>query len=91
MPLTPGAYIKRQREAAGLSIADVAARLATEPRTAEHTRAEWIELIEADETPLLFMTVVVLSTVFPIDMRQLVELVKVQLQDGSAPAEATQP
>jgi len=84
VPLTPGAYIKRKREAAGLSIADVAARLATEPRTAEHARAEWIELIEADETPLLFMTVVALSTAFPIDMRELVRLVTAQLRDGPA-------
>jgi hypothetical protein len=86
VPLTPGAYIKRQREAAGLTIVDVAARLATEPRIAEHARAEWLELIEADATPLLFMTVVALSTVFPIDMRQLVQLVKMQLGDDSVPA-----
>jgi hypothetical protein len=86
VPLTPGAYIKQQREAAGLTIADVAARLATEPRIAEHARAEWLGLIEADATPLLFMTVVALSTVYPIDMRQLVQLVEMQLEDDSVVA-----
>jgi hypothetical protein len=86
VPLTPGVYIKRQREAAGLTIVDVAARLATEPRTAEHARAEWLELIEADATPLLFMTVVALSTVFSIDMHQLVQLVKMELEDDSVVA-----
>lgn len=88
MPLTPGAYIKRQREAAGLTIADVAARLATEPHWAEHARAEWLVQIEADEVPMLFMTVVALGTLFPIDMRQLVELVKAQFDAGTAPFEA---
>jgi hypothetical protein len=86
VPLTPGADSQRQREAAGLSIADVAARLATEPRWAEHTRAEWLVLIEADATPLLFITVAALGTVFPMDMRELVQLVQSQTEIAAAAA-----
>lgn len=88
MPLTPGAYLKRQRLAAGLTIADVAARLATEPRWAEHARAEWLELIEADATPLLFGTVVALSTVFAIDVVELVRLVPPEIPGAPAAVNA---
>lgn len=77
-PLTPGAYLKARRCAALLSIADVAERLATVPHLdAEHVRAEWVELIEADVAPLGPDTIAALHEVYPFDLvalRQLGEI-----------------
>jgi hypothetical protein len=72
--LTPGAYLKHRRTAAGLSVADVAGRLASEPRTAEHARAHWLELVEADVQPLGLSTVVALQGVFAFDLSVLLAL-----------------
>lgn len=60
--ITPGAYLKRRRQAAGLSVGDVAARLPTDPPSPEHLRGEWLELIEADVAPASFRTIVALRT-----------------------------
>jgi hypothetical protein len=72
--VTPGAYLKLRRTAAHLSIADVAANIATEPPTAEHTRVQWIELIEADATPAKFSTIVALGRTFSFDIHVLAQL-----------------
>lgn len=72
--MTPGTYIKLRRTAAHLSIADVAAQIATEPRIAEHARAEWIELIEADAVPAAFSTIVALGRTFSFDIEVLAYL-----------------
>ena len=77
MTLTPGAYLKHRRTAAGLSIADVAARLATEPRWPEHIRAEQLELIEADVLAPSFQTIVALRAVFRFDLTVLERLVAI--------------
>lgn len=82
MFLTPGAYLKETRLAAQLSIADVAARLATEPRIAEHLRVEWLELIEADQMPAAFNTLVALRAIVPFDFAQLERLALLQLIVG---------
>lgn len=74
MTLTPGAYLKHRRQAALLSASDVAARIQTEPRTAEHARAEWIELIEADAIPATFATIVALRSVYHFDLEVLAAL-----------------
>ncbi len=50
--MSPGSYLRLRREAAGLSIDDVAAALATEPRWNELDRKAWLELIEADAAPV---------------------------------------
>jgi hypothetical protein len=78
-PLTPGAYLKMRRCAAGLSVADVAAKIATAPRLAEHARAELIELIEADAAPASFETIVVLSNVYWFDFDVLAATVRIAL------------
>ena len=78
-PLTPGAYLKMRRCAACLSVADVAGKIATAPRLAEHARAELIELIEADAAPASFETIVVLGNVFWFDFDVLAALVRVAL------------
>ena len=71
MTLTPGAYLKHRRTAAGLSIADVAAAVATEPRIAQHLRAEWLEQIEADVMPATFNTIVALGRAYRFDLEVL--------------------
>lgn len=69
--LTPGSYLKHRRQAAQLSIVDVAHRIGTEPRTAEHSRGEWLDLIEADAAPMTLTTIVALSQVFSFDIHVL--------------------
>lgn len=46
--LTPGTYLRLRRQAAGLSIEDVAALVQTEPRWSEIDRVAWLLRIEAD-------------------------------------------
>jgi hypothetical protein len=72
--MTPGAYLKHRRTAHGLGIHDVAAALATEPRLAEHVRAEWLEQIEADVVPMSFNTIVALRRAFTFDLDILAQL-----------------
>lgn len=79
MTLTPGAYLKHRRTAAGLSVADVAAQLRTDPRTAIEGRAEWLALIEADVMPMTWSTIVVLRMAFPFDIGVMEELSLLQL------------
>jgi hypothetical protein len=76
---TPGTYLKMRRTARGLSVADVAARIATVPRLAEHARVELIEMIEADAAPARFDTIVVLSNIYPLDLEVLSVLVRISL------------
>ena len=71
---TPGRYLRAQREAAGLSLHDVADRLRSDPYWAEHVRVEWLELVEADEQPVTFGTVVALSLAYSFDFAELVQL-----------------
>ncbi|WP_174297236.1 helix-turn-helix domain-containing protein [Sphingomonas bacterium] len=74
LPITPGAYIKLRRCAAGLSVADVAARLPTDPATAEHLRVEQLELIEADAQPMTLSTIMALRAIYPFDVQVLARL-----------------
>ena len=83
--LTPGAYLKRRRQAAGLSLADVAARLETQPRLAEHLRADWLERIEADIQPATFQTIVALREAYSFDLLVLLTLVNISLGIPVAP------
>ena len=48
---TPGRYLRQLREAAGLSLDDVALRTETIPPVSAHRRAEWLAEIEADISP----------------------------------------
>ncbi|AOH85753.1 hypothetical protein AWL63_19180 [Sphingomonas panacis] len=83
--LTPGAYLKMRRCAARLSVADVAARIATVPRLAEHALVELIELIEADAAPASFATIVVFNNVYPFDIAVLAALERISLGADLAP------
>ncbi len=71
---TPGAYLKARRLVAGLCLAEVAARLRTDPPVAELDRVEWLKLIEADTMPASFSTIVALSTVIDFNMGVLIAL-----------------
>lgn len=84
-PLTPGAYLKHRRQAARLAIDDLAAALATEPRIAQHVRADWIVQIEADVMPASFATIVALRCAFAFDLHVLERLA---LINGGADLEA---
>jgi hypothetical protein len=70
-PFTPGGYIKARRCAGGLSIEDVAAKLPTVPRDAEHDRIAWLKLIEADVQPMRPSTVDALETLIDFDREVL--------------------
>ncbi|MDF0489180.1 XRE family transcriptional regulator [Sphingomonas sp. H39-1-10] len=62
-----------------MSVADVAARIATAPRLAEHARVELIELIEADAAPASFATIVVFNNVYAFDLEVLATLERISL------------
>ncbi|MEP9401886.1 XRE family transcriptional regulator [Sphingomonas sp. VNH70] len=68
MILTPGAYLKLRRTAAGLAVEDVAQAIATVPGIPEGERVAWLRLIEADEVPMLWSTIVALHRVFAFDL-----------------------
>lgn len=74
MTLTPGQYLQKRRAAAGLSIDDVAERIATVPRWAQHLRRGWLEQIESDQMPATFNTIVVLNQVLEFNLSALVAL-----------------
>lgn len=46
--MTPGTYLRLRREAAGLSIEDLAIRIDTTPKVPARSRGELIDLIESD-------------------------------------------
>ncbi len=83
--MTPGAYLKHRRTAAGLDLHDVAAALATEPRLAEHARASWIERIEADIVPMSFTTIVALRRAFRFDLDVLAQLAAIAMHSPVEP------
>jgi len=83
--MTPGAYLKHRRTAAGLGIHDVAAALATEPHLAQHVRAEWLEQIEADIVPMTFNTIVSLRRAFAFDLDILAQLAAIAMRSPIEP------
>lgn len=79
MTISPGTYLRKRREAAGLSVTAIAIQIATEPRLAEHGRVDWIGGIEQDTMPARFETLVVLRNLFPFDFGVLERLVQISL------------
>jgi hypothetical protein len=77
--LTPGAYIKTRRWAQGLTIADVASRVATVPHLAEHARAEILTLIEADAAPATFNTIIAIGSVVRFNLDVLCALARISM------------
>ena len=72
--MSPGTYLRKRREAAGLTLADVAAALATEPRWSEIDRLAWLTAIERDVSPLALLDGSALMRVFPFDQTVLTHL-----------------
>lgn len=62
--MSPGTYLAKRRQAAGLSIEDVAARITSDPRLGEHERAEWLRQIERDEAMATLDVAFALKPVF---------------------------
>lgn len=66
--MTPGAYLRVRRQAAGLSLDDVAVRLAVEPAYPAMSRAEWLAAMEEDIAPVAPDTARALRQVFAFDL-----------------------
>lgn len=75
--LSPGAYLRHRREAAMLSIADVADMFHTQPRWSEIDRIDWLGRIEADVEQPTFRTIVALRSCFSFDIDVLGDLVAI--------------
>ncbi|WP_242140841.1 helix-turn-helix transcriptional regulator [Sphingomonas sp. TREG-RG-20F-R18-01] len=50
--MTPGNYIRKRREAAGLTVDELALRLETIPAVSAMTRAQWLTMMETDVAPI---------------------------------------
>jgi hypothetical protein len=77
MAMSPGTYLRKRREAADLTIDDVATMLPTEPHSPALSRAEWLTQIEADVQPIGNDVVGALRYVFAFDasvLRRLQDL-----------------
>lgn len=84
--ISPGTYLRKRREAAGLSSPDVAAMIVTEPRLPEHDLIYWLDRIEADVVPATFRTITCLRCCFSFDLDVLAKLVAIQLaRPGAQP------
>lgn len=77
MAMSPGTYVRKRREAACLSIEDIALAIGTAPRIPALDRAEWIALVERDELPVGMDMVEALSGIaeLPFDKHVLVILI----------------
>lgn len=77
MVLTPGAYLRHRRQAAMLSIGDVAGLIQTFPRWSELDRIDWLGRIEADVEQPTLRTIVALRSCFSFDLDVLSDLVRI--------------
>lgn len=73
--MTPGTYLKLRRQAAGLSIEDVAAMVHTAPRLGEIDRCGWIARLESDVAALSPDVIATLSDAFRFSRRVLHQLI----------------
>lgn len=63
--MTPGTYLMKRRQAAGLSIDDVAERIGTAPHLAQIDRKAWIDRIERGIDPISADVLATLRTAYP--------------------------
>lgn len=71
---TPGSYLKTRRTAQLLTLQDVASRIPTIARDAEHDLIAWLERIEADVVPASITTIDALHSAFRFDRLVLAAL-----------------
>jgi hypothetical protein len=74
MAISPGTYLALRRQAAGLTLEEVASQLATAPHLNERARIEWLRRIEADEYPMSSVTLDALREMFRFDATVLLRL-----------------
>lgn len=79
--LSPGSYLRRRREAAGISIEMLSLMIDTFPHTCARYRADLIASIEADDIPITPGTAVVLRLAYVFDPLVLDQLA--MIHDGS--------
>jgi hypothetical protein len=72
--MSPGAYLRRRRLAAGLELVDIALVTTASPIDA-YGRGEWLRLIEEDRTPITADVVETLLFAFPLDRHSLNKLI----------------
>lgn len=73
--MTPGAYLKLRRVAAGLSLMDVAGMVSTNPRYGEIDKVAWIDRIERDIAALSPDVIATLSDAFRFSRQVLLQLI----------------
>ena len=86
MAISPGTYLRKRREAAGLTLEAVAAKLATEPRLGELDRLAWLRLIEADSVPIGATAIAALHIIFRFDGQILDRLADLHYCSAQLPA-----
>lgn len=74
-PMSPGAYLRRRREAGGWSLDALALVTETTPPVSSRSRQELLALIEADEQPVTGDVVDTLADAFRLDRHVLIQLV----------------
>ena len=72
--MTPGTYLKLRRQAAGLSIDDLADMVHTAPRLGAVDRRAWLQRIEADVAALSPDVIATLADAFRFSRRVLQQL-----------------
>jgi hypothetical protein len=85
MTMSPGTYVQLRREAAELSIDDVAMMLPTEPHVDVLARAAWLRTIEADAAPIGIDVISALRYAFAFDAFVLSELDYLRKYPGTIP------
>lgn len=84
--LTPGTYIRLRREAARITLHDVALLLDSDPHVPALRRIGWLAAIEADREPVTETIALALVEVLPIDFMALARLVAVRAGVGGVEA-----
>lgn len=84
MHSSPGTYLRQMREAASLTIDDVALATETTPPVCARVRAEWLAAIEADTAPIAIATLDALERVFPFERQVLDGLIAADAQERAA-------
>ena len=78
MVMRPGTYLAKRREAAGMSIEDVAVRISTEPPLHLRDRVDWLKRLEEDVATVTLRDIEALKPVFRFSRWVLSQLIDLQ-------------